>query len=72
VLLYPGVRFGKDIIPYLARAGVKYLDYADFINWPHPELSLEGRGAHPTAQGHRIIAAQLAQDLGICDWHGGQ
>ena len=66
VLLSPGVRRGKDIIPSLAQAGIKYLDYSSFLDWPHPELTLAD-GKHPTAKGHRIIAAQLAKDLGICD-----
>src|SRR5207247_1138975 len=30
VLLYPGVRHGEDLIPYLAQAGIKYLDYSSF------------------------------------------
>jgi hypothetical protein len=66
VLLYPGVRRGQDLIPYLAQAGVKYLDYATLIDWPHPELTQADRG-HPTAQGHKMVAAQLAKDLGISD-----
>jgi len=69
VLLYPGVRRGEDLIPYLAQAGVKYLDYAHFIDWPHQELTLAD-GAHPTAQGHRMVAAQMAKDLGIWDREG--
>jgi hypothetical protein len=64
VLLYPGVRHGQDLIPYLAQAGVKYLDYSHLIDWPHPGLTLAD-GAHPTAQGHKFVAAQLAKDLGI-------
>jgi hypothetical protein len=64
VLLYPGVRRGKDLIPYLAQAGVKYLDYASFIDWPHQGLT-QADGAHPTAQGHQTVVAQLAKDLGI-------
>ena len=66
VLLYPGVRRGKDLIPYLAQAGIKYLDYSSFIDWPHPELTLQD-SIHPTAHGHRLVAAQLAKDLGILD-----
>ena len=66
VLLYPGVRHGKDLIPYLAQAGIKYLDYSSFIDWPHPELTLQD-SIHPTAHGHRLVAAQLAKDLGIFD-----
>ena len=69
VLLYPGVRRGKDLIPYLAQAGIKYLDYSNFIDWPHPELTLQDNN-HPTAQGHRLVAAQLAKDLGIFDRAG--
>jgi hypothetical protein len=69
VLLYPGVRHGKAMIPYLTQAGVKYLDYASFIDWPHQELT-QADGAQPTAQGHRLIAAQLVQDLGIADGEG--
>jgi hypothetical protein len=66
VLLYPGVSRGQDLIPYLVEAGVKYLDYSNFIDWPHPELT-QVDGAHPTAQGHRVVAVQLAKDLGILD-----
>ena len=68
VLLYPGVRRGKDLIPYLAQAGIKYLDYSHFIDWPHPGLTLADH-MHPTAQGHRMVAAQLA-NLGILDGDG--
>ena len=69
VLLYPGVRRGQRLIPYLSQAGVKYLDYARLIDWPHPGLT-QADGAHPTAQGHKIVAAQLAKDLGIFDGYG--
>ena len=69
VLLYPGVRRGKDMIPYFERTGVKYLDYSSFIDWPNQGLPFED-GAHPTAQGHRTVAAQLAKDLGIFDGDG--
>ena len=70
MLLYPGVRRGKDMIPYFERTGVKYLDYSSFIDWPQPGLSLEEPSRHPTAQGHRTVAAQLAKDLGIFDGDG--
>jgi lysophospholipase L1-like esterase len=53
----------------LAQAGVKYLDYSHLIDWPAPELTLAD-GSHPTAQGHRIVAAQLAQELRILDEDG--
>jgi hypothetical protein len=72
VLLYPGVRSGKDIIPYLTQAGIKYFDYASFIDWPHPELTLADGNRHPSAQGHRMVAAQLAKDLGIFDGNRGE
>jgi hypothetical protein len=70
VLLYPGVKRGKDIIPYFERAGVKYFDYASFIAWPQPGLTLEEPSQHPTAQGHKTVAAQLAKDLGISEGDG--
>jgi hypothetical protein len=66
VLLYPGVSRGQKLIPYLVQAGVKYIDYSNFIDWPHPEFTLAD-GSHPTPQGHRVVAAQLAKDLGILD-----
>jgi hypothetical protein len=69
VLLYPGVTRGQDLIPYLAQAGIKYLDYSSFIDWPHEGVTLAD-GAHPTAQGHRVVATQLANDLGILDGAG--
>ena len=55
----------------VTQAGVKYLDYASFIDWPHQELT-QADGAQPTAQGHRLIAAQLVQDLGRADGEGEQ
>jgi len=67
VLLYPGVKLGKAMMPYLERAGVHYFDYSSFIAWPQPGLTLEEPSGHPTAQGHRVVAAQLAKDLGIVD-----
>lgn len=66
LLLYPGVRRGKEMIPYFERAGVKYLDYSSLIKWPYQEFTIED-DSHPTAKGHRIVAAQLAQDLGKLD-----
>jgi hypothetical protein len=71
VLLYPGVRRGQALIPYLAQAGVKYLNYAHVIDWPQQGLT-QADDAHPTAQGHRVVAAQLAQALGILDRDGEQ
>ena len=65
VLLYPGVRHGKDLLPYLTQAGIPYLDYSHFIDWPHPGLTLAEPTMHPAAQGHKRVAAQLAHDLGI-------
>ena len=70
-LVHPGVRRGKALIPYLVQAGVKYLDYAHSIDWPQPAFT-QADSAHPTAQGHRVIAAQLAKDLGIVDGEGGR
>jgi hypothetical protein len=67
VLLYPGVRRGKDLLPYLAQAGIPYLDYSHLIDWPHPELTLAEPTMHPAAQGHKRVAAQLAHDLRIAE-----
>ena len=69
VLLYPGVRRGKEMIPYFERTGVQYVDYSNFFDWPHPKLTLAD-GHHPTAQGHRTVAAHLATDLSIYDGDG--
>jgi hypothetical protein len=49
VLWYPGVRRGKEMIPYFERTGVYDRDDAHFIDWPHPTLTLAD-GQHPTAQ----------------------
>ena len=54
------------MIPYFERAGVKYLDYSSLIDWPQKGFTLEDK-RHPTAKGHRTVAAQLAQDLGKFD-----
>jgi len=71
VLFYPGVSRGLDLIPYLTEAGVKYLDYAHLVDWPQPGLTMADH-AHPTAQGHRAVAAQLVKDLGLLDGEGGE
>jgi hypothetical protein len=71
VLLYPGVSRGRALLPYLERAGVPYLDYSRLIDWPHPGLTLPG-DAHPTAQGHRMVAAHLAKDVGIFEGNAQQ
>jgi hypothetical protein len=72
VLLYPGVRHGKDLLPYLTQAGIQYLDYSHFIDWPQPGLTLAEPAMHPAAPGHQKVAAQLVHDLGIADGAGGQ
>ena len=64
VLIYPGQRrYGKELIHYLKKAGVRYLDYSRLQDKMVYDR-IKGDG-HPTAKSHRAIAARLVKDLGI-------
>ena len=53
----------RRLIPYLEKAGIKYLDYLDLFH-QNPDEGYWFRGdGHPTPQALRMIAEQLAQDL---------
>lgn len=58
--------YSQRIIPYLEDAGIEYLDYSNLINQSEDGLWILGDG-HPTAKTHRIVAENLAKDLGIVD-----
>ena len=64
VLLYPGVRRGKEMLKYFQQSGVKYLDYSGLMDLAQSSFRIEG-DTHPTAKAHRLVAAQLARDLDI-------
>ena len=65
VLLYPGVTRGKDIIPYLTQAGVKYFDYSHFIRLATASLDpRRGRASDSTrAQDCRCTAREKSRDI---------
>jgi hypothetical protein len=64
VLIYPGLGY-PDLLPHLEAAGIPYLDYSDLPQMHNDDFWL-GEG-HPSAKGHRIVAARLVQDLGLAD-----
>jgi hypothetical protein len=61
VLLYPGVRRGKEMIPYFERTGMQYLDYSDFGAVP---LSRE-TGFSPWEEGHDTKVVLLDPRYGL-------
>jgi len=65
VLIFPGSKFGKRLIPYLKRCGIKYLDYSG-IDFRGKEFKVEG-DTHPCPKAYRILAEKLTKDLGISD-----
>jgi hypothetical protein len=64
VLFYPSYPSCKRIVPYLRRAGIKYLDYAALIDMAKPGNLIELDG-HPAPGVHKAIAWQIVKDLGI-------
>jgi hypothetical protein len=62
VLFYPGSGYSASLIPYLKKAGVKYLDYSKLLDMKASGYAIPGDG-HPTAKAHQRVAAQLAQDV---------
>lgn len=64
VLIYPGLGY-PDLLPYLEAAGIPYLDYSDLPQMHNDDFWL-GEG-HPSAKGHRIVAARVVRDLGLDD-----
>jgi hypothetical protein len=65
VLFFPDVsERANRIIPYLEKAGIKYLDYSTLYDHSRSDLWIKG-DAHPTAQGYKSVATTLVKDLKI-------
>ena len=63
VVFYPPGACTPRLIPYLDEARVKYLDYSSLFTFDDDGLWIPD--GHPTAFGHKLVAEQLAADLGI-------
>ena len=65
VLFYPhdaNFTAGR-LIPYLQKAGIKYLDYSNLTD---PDMIDKiPQDPHPSARSYRAVAAKLARDLGV-------
>jgi hypothetical protein len=64
VLLYPGSKRAKRLIPALVQAGIPYLDYTALFDPHQPAFHIVGDG-HPTPTAHRTVATRVAHDLGL-------
>jgi hypothetical protein len=64
VLLFPRTQEARRIIPRLEKAHVKYLDYSGLFQDRWKQFKIPGDG-HPTPDAYRIVAAKLANDIGI-------
>lgn len=63
VIFYPHSIFGIKMIPYLEKAGIKYLDYS-LLYMPDKEFRIEGDG-HPNKKAYLDLALRITKDLGI-------
>jgi hypothetical protein len=64
IVLYPGSKSGKRIIPLLEKLNVKYLDYSNLFN-PEEGYRLGLGDLHPNARANQILAEKLSADLGL-------
>lgn len=71
VLFYPSDPSSRRIVPYLRRAGIKYLDYAALIDLAKPGNLIE-LDYHPVPNVHKAIAPHIVKDLGIAHGTGGK
>ena len=55
--------YAKRLIPYLKRAGIKYLDYSDIADEAIRDKI--PNDSHPSSKSYRAVALKLAQDIGI-------
>lgn len=67
VVFYPTIsyNYSKRLIPYLEKAGIKYLDYSA-LPWKGPEFQLEG-DPHPNPNAYRSLAELITKDLKLSD-----
>jgi hypothetical protein len=66
VLIYPGSRRGKRLMPYFEKSQIRFMDYSNLFDPTDEDLHIEG-DPHPTAKAHRLVAKQLTRDIGIQD-----
>ena len=62
ILLYPSKQGYDQIIPYLKKAGVKYLDYSKLFDPDAPQHIIKYDG-HPSALANKLLIKQLTADL---------
>src|SRR5205814_1143 len=64
ILFYPNGsgQDAKRLIPYLKRAGIKYLDYSDLADEAMRDKI--PNDSHPSPKSYRAVALKLAQDIG--------
>lgn len=64
VLIYPeNGQYGRKLIPYLERAGIKYLDYSRLT-----DQTLRDKipnDSHPSARSYRAVALKITEDIGV-------
>lgn len=65
VVVYPRSVEGKRLIARLERAHVKVLDYSLLFAGRSVQEMVIANDGHPSPAAHRIVAQQLASDLGI-------
>lgn len=64
VLVYPQALGAYDLRPKLQALGVPFLDYSDLFRPDNRGLRIPEDG-HPTGQAYRMVAGELAVDLGL-------
>ena len=62
VLIWPGATNGKQLIPYLEKQGVRYLDYYSRINFGEQKYQIQGDG-HPSSSAQQALAQLIVEDI---------
>lgn len=69
VLIWPGATTGKQLIPYLEKQGIRYLDYFSRIDFGEEKYQIPGDG-HPSASAQQALAQFIAKDIERLDLAG--
>lgn len=62
VLIWPGATSGKELIPYLEKQGIRYLNYFSRIDFGEEKYQIQGDG-HPSSYAQQALAQFIAEDI---------
>ncbi len=63
VVFYPGSKYSKQLISYLEKKNIQYLDYSKLFNRRERQYYLAEEDKHPSALANQTLAKAIANDL---------